>query len=237
MDKLKQDLFNLNNKISDLETQIEEEKINAEINIQPLKIQLNQIKQDKTKFASKNDFESVQACRRKEENLKFKINAQWNKYSILKDKLTRLNNEKQNLQYQIKLKEDEIKRTHDILSQMNTVLDNYKKTQSLKQAAIDSKISLEHVEQWYGWGKKGFNETSTYFYTKITEIDNYFKEQESLKLKEQMDRVIEAYKKTNSLEEASRIANVSFDTVQYWYDWGSKGFGEENTYFYRKLQD
>lgn len=237
MDKLKQDFADLNNNISELESQIEQEKINAESNIQPLKIQLNQIKQDKTKFASKNDFESVQACRRKEENLKFKINAQWNKYSLLKEELTRLNREKQNLQKQIKLKEDEIRRTNDILSQMNTVLDNYKKTQSLKQAAIDSKISPEHVDQWYEWGKNSFNETSTYFYTKITEIDNYFKEQESLKLKKQMDRVIEAYKKTNSLEKASKIANVSFDTVQYWYDWGSKGFGEENTYFYRKLQD
>ena len=237
MDKLKQDLFNINNKISDLETQIEEEKINAEINIQPLKIQLNQIKEDKTRFASKNDFESVHTCRRKEENLKFKITAQWNKYSILKDKLTSLNNEKHDLQQQIKLKEDEIRRTNDILSQMNTVLDNYKKTQSLKQAAIDSKISPEHVDQWYEWGKNSFNETSTYFYSKFTEIDNNFKEQESLKLKKQMDSVIEAYKKTNSLKEASRIANVSFDTVQYWYDWGSKGFGEENTYFYRKLQD
>ena len=120
---------------------------------------------------------------------------------------------------------------------MNIVLDNYKKTQSLKQAAVDSKISPEHVEQWYEWGKNGFNETSTYFYTKTTEIDNYFKEQKSLKLKEQMDRVIEAYKKTYSLEKASRIANVSYDTVQYWYDWGSKGFGEENTYFFKRLQD
>lgn len=68
-------------------------------------------------------------------------------------------------------------------------------------------------------------------------IDDYFKEQEFLKLKEQMDRVIEAYKKTYSLEKASRIANVRYDTVQYWYDWGSKGFGEENTYFFKRLQD
>ena len=52
---------------------------------------------------------------------------------------------------------------------MDTVLNNYKKTQNLKQAAIDSKISSEHVEQWYEWGKKGFNETSTYFYSKITD--------------------------------------------------------------------
>ena len=170
MDKLKQNLTYLNNKIGELESQIEQEKINAESNIRPLKIQLNQIKQDKTRFASKNDFESVHACRRKEENLKFKINAQWNKFSLLKDELTRLNREKQDLQHQIKLKEDEIKRTNDILSQMNTVLDNYKKTQSLKQAAIDSKISPEHVEQWYEWGSKGFGEENTYFFKKIVDF-------------------------------------------------------------------
>ena len=52
-----------------------------------------------------------------------------------------------------------------------------------------------------------------------------------------MDNVIEAYKKTNSLKEASKRANVSYDTVQYWYEWGFKGFGKENTYFFKKIDN
>ena len=49
MNKLKQKLFNLNNLINELENQIEQEKITAKSNINPLKIQLvksKRIKQD-----------------------------------------------------------------------------------------------------------------------------------------------------------------------------------------------
>lgn len=63
-------------------------------------------------------------------------------------------------------------------------------------------------------GVKNFNDIYFYFYTQILEIDNYFKKLESQKLKEQIDCVIEVYKKTNSLKEASKMANVSDDTVQ-----------------------
>ena len=31
------------------------------------------------------------------------------------------------------------------------------------------------------------------------------------------------------------MTNVSYDTVQYWYEWGSRGFGKENVYFYKNL--
>ena len=51
----------------------------------------------------------------------------------------------------------------------------------------------------------------------------------------QMDRVIENYKHTKSLEQASKMANVSYDTVKYWYEWGRDGFGEENSYFYKEI--
>ena len=136
----------------------------------------------------------------------------------------------------IQLKRDQIRRNEEISAQINLVLANYRKTQNLKQAAIDSKIDPEHVEQWLEWGKNDFNETYAYFYSQILEIDDYFKGLEAQKLKDQMDSVVEAYKKTNSLKEASRIAGVSYDTVEYWYDWGSRGFGEENAYFYRKIK-
>lgn len=49
-----------------------------------------------------------------------------------------------------------------------------------------------------------------------------------------MDDVVDAYRKTDSLKEASRMAGVSYDTVMYWYEWGSRGFGSENTYFFKK---
>ncbi|WP_298523724.1 hypothetical protein [uncultured Methanobrevibacter sp.] len=235
MDELKQDLDDLNNSIHELENRIETAKTEAENNIKPLKEELAQVKQDKTRFAAKNDSDSVQNCIRKENNFKFKINAQWNECSILNDELFKLNRKKQELERQIKLEEDKIKRNNEILAQMNEVLENYRNTQDLKQAAIDSKINPNTVEQWFEWGKNNFNETYSYFYNKITEIDNYFKDLKAQKLKKQMDDVIEAYRKTNSLDKAAKMANVSYDTVQYWYEWGSRGFGEENTYFFKKL--
>lgn len=236
MDKLKQKLAKLNEDIEDLENKIYNAKIEAENNVNPLKLELTEVKKDKSKFASKNDFESVQNCIRNENNLKFKINAQWNKYSLLKEDLTKLNNKKIELEKQIKLKQDKIKRKEEILAQMHLVLKKYKKTQNLKQASIDSNINPDYVNQWLEWGKNDFNETYSYFYTKILEIDTYFKDSESQKLKNQMDEVIEAFRKTNSLKDAAKMTNVSYGTVQYWYEWGSKGFGEENTYFYNNIK-
>ena len=61
------------------------------------------------------------------------------------------------------------------------------------------------------------------------------KDLEAQKLKDDMDRVADAYSKTGSLKRAAEIAHVSSDTVEYWYDWGMRGFGEENTYFYKKI--
>ena len=235
MDKLNQKMNELDNAISDLKKQIQKAEINAKSNIKPLKAELAKIKEDKRAYASKNDFESVQACNRREANLKFKIRAQWNEYSILKDNLTKLNKQKSDLESQIKLKSDRIKKNMQILAQMDLVLYNYKKSQSLKQASVDSNIDYNHVQQWYEWGKNSFAETYSYFYEKITEIDECFKAQKVKRLKKQMDDVIEAYRLTKSLKEASKIANVSYDTVQYWYEWGSKGFGEENVYFFQKL--
>ena len=116
------------------------------------------------------------------------------------------------------------------------VLKNYEKSQNLTQSAIDSNISPDNVKQWYEWGKNYLNQIYSYFYAEIVKIDNDFKEIETQKLKMQMDDVIRAYKKTKSLKRASEIANVSYDTVQYWYDWGSRGFGEENTYFFKNLK-
>ena len=120
---------------------------------------------------------------------------------------------------------------------MDRVIANYKKSQNLTLAATDSNISPDQVMQWYEWGKNDYDETYSYFYSKILEADDYFKNLEALKLKKQMDDVIDAFKITDSPEKASQIAQVSYDTVRYWYEWGSRGFGEENTYFYNKLKE
>lgn len=237
MDQLKQDLNNLNDSIRDLENKIEKERLAAEDNIKPLNDELIQIKKDKTVYAAKGDIDSVQSCRRREENLKFKINAQWNNYFTLKNDLTKLNKQKLELENQIKLEEDKLKRKKEILARMDEVLGNYKKTQNLTQAAFDSQINPDYVEQWIEWGKNDFSEAYSYFYNQIIEIDEYFKDLESQKLKQEMDRVIEAYEKTDSLKEASKLADVSYDTVQYWYEWGSRGFGEENTYFFKNIRE
>lgn len=237
MDKLKQDLNSLKDEIKNLESEIENAEREAEDNIRPLKEELIKIKEDKRNFASKNDFDSVQECRRRESNIKFKIDAQWNRYSMLNDQLSKLLKEERDLEAKIKLEEDKIKRNNQILSQMDTVLANYRKSQNLKQAAIDSNLNPNTVEQWHEWGKNTYNETYSYFYNEKTEIDNHFRDLKSRELKRQMDRVVDAYKKTHSLKQASRIANVNPDTVEYWYEWGSRGFGEENTYFYKKIRE
>ena len=202
-----------------------------------MKEELVQLKEDKRNFASKNDFESVQNCRRRESNIKFKIEAQWNWYLILKDQLSKFFKQKYDLEVKIKLEEDKIERNTQIIRQMDKILANYQKSQNLKQAAIDSNINPGTVEQWYGWGKDPFNETYSYFYNAIIEIDNYFNELKSLELKRQMDSVVEPYKKTYSLKDAAKIAKVNPDTVEYWYEWGSRGFGEENTYFYKRIYE
>lgn len=237
MDNLENDLNELNIEISELEKQISEAEKRAEDNVEPLRQELSQVKRDKTIYASKNDFDSVSDCIRREENLKFKISAQWNEASQLKDDLFKLKSRKKELEYKLQLERDKIRRNNQVIGQMDIVLENYRKSQSLKQAAIEANISPDTVEQWHEWGKNTFNETSTYFYNKIIEIDNEFKEREARELKDQMDRVIEAYRKTKSLEKSSKMAKVSYDTVMYWHEWGSRGFGEENTYFYRKIQE
>lgn len=237
MTSLNQNLVDLNNDIISLEYEIRMAEAEAENNIKPLKEELVQLKEDKRNFASKNDFESVQNCRRRENNLKFKIDAQWNRYSLLKEDLSKLKKQKTNLETKIKLEEDKVKRSNQIRSQMDEVLANYKKSQSLKQAALDSNINPNYVTQWHKWGEDNLNETYSYFYNEIKEIDNYFKEMKSQELKKQMDSVVEAYRKTNSLKDAAKIANVNPDTVEYWYEWGSRGFGEENTYFFKKIKE
>lgn len=51
MEKLKQELDNLNESIQNLEKQIQNAEIEVEANIKPLKIEIAQVKQDKTKYA------------------------------------------------------------------------------------------------------------------------------------------------------------------------------------------
>ena len=194
METLKQDLEDLNNKITGLESEIRSAESEAEDNIKPLKEDLAQLKEDKRNFASKNDFDSVQMCRRREDNLKFKIDAQWYRYSILKNQLSQLKKQRRNLESKIKLEEDKIKRNNEILAKMDIVLDNYRKSRNLKQAAVDSNINPNTVEQWHEWGANSYNDTYTYFYNGISEIDAHFKDLKSQELKRQMDNVVEALK-------------------------------------------
>ena len=237
MDRLKTDLDDLNIKINNLESEIQMAEKEAQNNIAPLAEELKQLKHDKRIYASKNDLDSVENCRRRESNLKFRIDAEWNRYSILKNDLTILKKQKHDLEAKIKLEEDKIRRNNEIRSQMDKVLKNYKKSQNLKQAAIDSNIHPGSVSQWYEWGRDNINDTYSYFFNEIAEIDSYFRDLETRKLTEEMDRVIEAYRKTHSLNEAAKIADVNPDTVSYWYEWGSRGFGRENSYFYRKINE
>ena len=95
-----------------------------------------------------------------------------------------------NLESQIKLERDKIKRNDEIKSRMDIVLANYEKSRNLTQAAIDSNIDPDHVRQWQEWGRNDFNQTYSYFYSEILKIDEHFRNLESQKLKDDMNRVI-----------------------------------------------
>ena len=236
-EELECELDSLNASIVKLEGEIEKARLEAEGNAEPLKAELAQVKMDKTKYASKGDFDSVQSCRRREENLKFKITAQWNSCSMLENDLSGLKRKRADLESRLKLEKDRIKRRDEIKARMDEVLGNYERTASLKQAAADSNISFDNVCQWMEWGKKDFNEACSYFYNRTLEIDEDLRNAEAESLKADMDRVIGEYVKTHSLEMASKQAGVSHDTVRYWYEWGSKGFGSENAYFFKRISE
>lgn len=112
MDNLENDLNELNIEINELEKQISEAEKRAEDNVEPLRQELSQVKRDKTIYASKNDFDSVSDCIRREENLKFKISAQWNEASQLKDDLFKLKSRKKDLEYKLQLERDKIRRNN-----------------------------------------------------------------------------------------------------------------------------
>lgn len=236
MEKLENELKELYIEIADLEKQIDDAKKEAEENIKPLKAELERLREDKRIYASKNDAESVRDCIRREDNIKFKIDAQWNNHSILSDELYRLKLKRSKMEAELQLKKDQYRRNNEILADMDRVIENYSESRDLKAAAINAHINPEYAEQWMEWGKNNFNRTYSYFYNRISEIDDEFKNRQSQNLIQQMDEVIEAYKKTNSLEAASKMANVSYDIVMYWYEWGERGFGEENSYFFKEIQ-
>ena len=85
MEELTKELEEFLIKINDLEDEIEIAKAKAHSNIEPLKNELSRLKEVKRRYASKNNPDSVRDCIRKEDNLKFKINALRNEYLILTD--------------------------------------------------------------------------------------------------------------------------------------------------------
>jgi len=236
MEHLIEELEEVIIKIDNLEEEIEIAKAKAHSNIEPLKNELSRLKEVKRRYASKNDPDSVRDCIRKEDNLKFKINAQRNEYLILTDELFRLNTQKDDLEYKIKLENDKIKRKNQLREKLDLIITNYEKSQNLKDAAIEANVNPDQAEQWLEWGKNNFEETYYYFYNEIQKIDNHQKGLEREKTRKQMDRVIEIYRKTESLKKAAKVARVNYDTVQYWYDWGRMGFGEDNVYFYKSIE-
>ena len=236
MEELTKELEEVITKINDLEEEIEIAKAKAHSNIEPLKKELSRLKEVKRRYASKNDPDSVRDCIRKEDNLKFKINAQRNEYLILSDELFKLKTQKEDLEYKIQLEKDKIKRKNQLKEKLDLIITNYEKSQNLRDAAIEANVNPDQAEQWLEWGKNNFEETYSYFYNEIQKIDNHQKDLEREKTRKQMDRVIEIYRKTESLKKAAKVARVNYDTVQYWYDWGRMGFGEDNVYFYKSIE-
>ena len=243
----KQKIEEIDRKIEILEKESISLKESTETNVQPLMIQLDSVRNDIRKYGFKNDIASINQSKRKEFEILSKIDHEWKDYRDLNEKISILKRYKNELLEEIRLaevdeakrkkhEEEILKRNLEIRSQMDAVIENYKSSFSLKESSQKANISFDLVLTWFNWGKKGFDENSKYFYDEIKRIDaenrNLF-EKENIII--QMDRVIENYKNTESLEQASKMANVSYDTVKYWYEWGKNGFGEENSYFYKEL--
>lgn len=243
----KQKIKEIDNEIEILEKESVSLKESTESKVQPLMGQLDSIRADIKKYGFKNDIASIDKSKRREFEILSQINLEWKDYRDLNEKISILKRSKNNLLEEIRLaeadeaqrkrREEEIlKRNLEIRSQMDAVIENYKSSFSLKESSKKANISFDLVLTWFNWGKNGFDENSKYFYDEIKRIDDENKklfEKESII--NQMDRVIENYKNTASLEQASKMANVSYDTVKYWYEWGKNGFGEENSYFYKEL--
>ena len=222
-------------------------KESTETNVQPLMIQLDSVRNDIRKYGFKNDIASINQSKRKEFEILSKIDHEWKDYRDLNEKISILKRYKNELLEEIRLaevdeakrkkhEEEILKRNLEIRSQMDAVIENYKSSFSLKESSQKTNIGFDLVLTWFNWGKNGFDENSKYFYDEIKRIDDENKKLfEKENVINQMDRVIENYKKTESLEQASKMADVSYDTVKYWYEWGRNGFGEENSYFYKEI--
>ena len=243
----RQKIEEIDRKIEILEKESISLKESTESKVQPLMGQLDSIRADIKKYGFKNDIASINKSKRREFEILSQINLEWKDYRDLNEKISILKRSKNNLLEEIRLAEaDEAQRKRreeeilirnlEIRSQMNEVIENYKESLSLKESSQKANISFDLVLTWFNWGKNGFDENSKYFYDEIKKIDaenrNLFEKENIIN---QMDRVIENYKNTESLEQASKMANVSYDTVKYWYEWGKNGFGEENSYFYKEL--
>ena len=243
----KQKIEEIDRKIEILEKESISLKESTETNVQPLMIQLDSVRNDIRKYGFKNDIASINQSKRKEFEILSKIDHEWKDYRDLNEKISILKRYKNELLEEIRLaevaeakrkkhEEEILKRNLEIRSQMDAVIENYKSSFSLKESSQKTNIGFDLVLTWFNWGKNGFDENSKYFYDEIKRIDDENKKLfEKENVINQMDRVIENYKKTESLEQASKMADVSYDTVKYWYEWGRNGFGEENSYFYKEI--
>ena len=243
----KQKIEEIDRKIEILEKESISLKESTETNVQPLMIQLDSVRNDIRKYGFKNDIASINQSKRKEFEILSKIDHEWKDYRDLNEKISILKRYKNELLEEIRLaevdeakrkkhEEEILKRNLEIRSQMDAVIENYKSSFSLKESSQKTNIGFDLVLTWFNWGKNGFDENSKYFYDEIKRIDDENKKLfENENVINQMDRVIENYKKTESLEQASKMADVSYDTVKYWYEWGRNGFGEENSYFYKEI--
>lgn len=243
----KQKIEEIDRKIEILEKESISLKESTETNVQPLMIQLDSVRNDIRKYGFKNDIASINQSKRKEFEILSKIDHEWKDYRDLNEKISILKRYKNELLEEIRLaevdeakrkkhEEEILKRNLEIRSLMDAVIENYKSSFSLKESSQKTNIGFDLVLTWFNWGKNGFDENSKYFYDEIKRIDDENKKLfEKENVINQMDRVIENYKKTESLEQASKMADVSYDTVKYWYEWGRNGFGEENSYFYKEI--
>lgn len=247
MSEKKQKIEEIDREIEILEKESDSLKEITESKVQPLMSQLDSVREDIKKYGFKNDILSINKSKRKEFKILSQINQEWKDYRDLNEKISLLKRSKNSLLEEIRLaeadeaqrkkhEEEILKRNLEIKSQMDAVLENYKNSLSLKESSQKANISFDLVLTWFNWGKNRFDDNSKYFYDEIKRIDDETKklfEKESAI--NQMDRVIENYKTTKSLEQASKMAEISYDTVKYWYEWGKNGFGEENSYFYKEI--
>lgn len=201
-------------------------KTQSDFEYEKLKIEfeLEEVKEDIIKAGSKYDSSLVVALKNKEGRLKTKIN-DLNNIIVLLDKINLLKNEISDFEEKIiKLN----KNPGSEREQMNIVLKALRKNYSYEDAAKLADIELKRMVNWIHEGRSRTNKNKIYFYKQYSKI----KSNKNRKI----NRILKHLKDGKTKVEACKLAYVSVNAFDTWYNYGRLGKDKINIDFYNKVK-